>query len=131
MKAPRPFHAVLILLAAAAPALAGPQPLTAEQAIEIQHDQVREVTGTAPCHRESRSGDIVVCGRRRSDPERLRLPVEPVEGEREHLLPGELPRAEAGYDTCAIACPRGSGVDVVQAARTGSKILRHILGKDD
>ncbi|MEA3008718.1 MAG: hypothetical protein QOJ91_410 [Sphingomonadales bacterium] len=128
MSAPRPFCAALILLAAAAPALAGPQPLTAEQAIEIQRDQVRDATGTKPCHRESQSGDIVVCGRR-SDPERL--PVVPVEGEREHLLPGELPRAQAGYDTCAIACPRGSGVNVVQAVKTGSKILRHILGKDD
>jgi hypothetical protein len=112
-------------------ALAPEAPLTAERAIEIQHDTVRDTLGTAPCRRDLESGDIVICGRRGADPNRLPLPVEPLAGDREHLLPGELPRARSRYDTCAIACPRGSGIDVFKAVDTSIKIVRHILGKDD
>ena len=120
------------LLAGGAPALAGPQaPLTAERAIEIQREGVREATGTAPCRRDRADGDIVVCGRRGADRDRLPLPVEPLPGDREHLLPGELPRAQASLDTCVIACPRGPGIDVFRAVKIGSKIVRHVLGKDD
>ena len=134
MSAVRPAcAAALLLLAAPVPAIAfGPQPsLTAEQAIEIQRDTVREAVGTAPCRREVAGGDIVVCGRRGPDPNRPPLPFERLDGDREHLLPGELPRAQSSYDTCAIACPRGSGIDVVKAVGTSIKIVRHILGKDD
>jgi hypothetical protein len=125
--------AAAFLLAAPVPAFAfGPQPsLTAEQAIEVQRDTVREAVGTAPCSRGRDRGDIVVCGRRGPDPNRPPLPFEPLDGDREHLLPGELPRAKASYDTCAIACPRGSGIDVFKAVDTSVKIVRHILGKDD
>jgi hypothetical protein len=125
--------AAAVLLAGPVPAFAfGPQPsLTAEQAIEIQRDTVRETLGTASCSRGRENGDIVVCGRRGPDPSRLPLPVERLEGDREHLLPGELPRAQSSYDTCVIACPRGSGINVVRAVGTTVKIFRHILGKDD
>jgi len=121
-----------LLLVASAPALAGPQaPLTAEEAIEIQKDGVREATGTKPCARGSANGDIIVCGRRGADPNRLPLPVEPLPGDREHLLPGELPRAQASYDTCAIGCRRGPGINAFRALDTTVKIVRHILGEDD
>lgn len=125
--------AAAILLAAPVPAIAfGPEPsLTAEQAIEIQRDSVRETIGTAPCSRAREKGDIVVCGRRGPDPGRLPLPVERLEGDREHLMPGELPRAQSSYDSCVIACARGSGIDVFKAVGTSIKIVRHILGKDD
>jgi hypothetical protein len=124
--------AAALLLAAAAPALAGPRaPLTAEQAIEIQQEGVRQATGTAPCARDRAEGDIVVCGRRGPDPNRLPLPVQPLPGEREHLLPGELPRAQASYDTCAIACPRGGGINLLLVFKAAPKIVRHLLGEDD
>lgn len=132
MRALRPFRFVL-LLAAPAPAfaLAPETSLTAERAIEIQQDSVRGAVGTLPCRRDGASGDIVVCARRGPDPNRIPLPDERVAGAPENLLPGELPRAQSSYDTCAIACPRGSGIDVFKAIDTSIKIVRHILGKDD
>jgi hypothetical protein len=132
MKSLRPACA-LLLLAAPAPAfaLAPETPLTAERAVEIQRDSVREAVGTLPCRRDGASGDIVVCARRGPDPNRIPLPDERVPGERGNLLPGELPRAQSSYDTCAIACPRGAGIDVFKAIGTSIKIVRHILGKDD
>ena len=126
--------ALLVLpLAAAAPALAlAPEtPLTAEQAIEIQHHSVREATGTAPCPRDAAAGDIVVCGRRGADPNRLPLPVERIAGEPENLLPGELPRAQASFDTCLFGCQQPVSVNLIWLARTAPGIVRHILGKDD
>lgn len=123
---------MLLLLAVPAPALSGPgMPLTAEEAIEIQQDGVREAIGTKPCARDSSNGDIVVCGRRGADPNRLPLPGERIAGERENLLPGELPRAQASYDTCAIGCMRGPGIDAFKAVDTTIKIVRHVLGEDD
>ena len=134
MTGPRACWAAVALLAApaASPAFAvAPEaPITAERAIEAQRDKVREVVGTLPCRGDMES-DIVVCGRRGRDPDRVPLPDERLPGERESLLPGELPRAQSAYDTCAIACPRGAGVDVFKAIGTGIKIVRHILGKDD
>ena len=119
-------------MAAPAAALAGPgTPLTAEEAIEIQRDQVREATGTAPCARGSADGDIIVCGRRGADPNRLPLPVERLPGAREHLLPGELPRAQSRYDTCVIACPKGGGINLLLLVRAAPEIVRHVLGDDD
>jgi hypothetical protein len=129
-----PRAAIVLLAAAAEPAfaLAPEGSLTAEQAIEAQQDTVREAVGTSPCPRGRDSGDIVVCGRRGPDPSRLPLPVERLPGERENLLPGELPRAQASYDTCVIACqPTGIRFDVFRAVRVGSKIVRHVLGQDD
>ena len=118
--------------AAPAFALAPETALTAEQAMEIQRDGVREAVGTASCARDRESGDIVVCGRRGPDPYRLPLPVERLPGERENLLPGELPRAQASFSTCVIGCqPSGIVVDPFRVIRVGSKIVRHILGKDD
>ena len=119
-----------LLLAAAAPALAGPQPpLTAEEAIEIQQDGVREATGTAPCPRDAGTGDIIVCGRRGPDPNRLPLPVKPGAGE--NLLPGELPRAQTGYDTCMFGCQRPVTITDEDVRKYGGRLLRHLLGKDD
>jgi hypothetical protein len=133
MRAPRAaVVAALAFAAAPAFALAPETALTAERAIEIQRDTVREAVGTASCARDRESGDIVVCGRRGPDPNRLPLPVERLPGEREHLLPGELPRAQASFSTCVIACqPTGIRVDVIRAIGVGSKIVRHVLGKDD
>jgi hypothetical protein len=122
--------AVALLLAAAGPALAGPR-LTAEQAIEAQQDGVRKATGTAPCPREASAGDIIVCGRRGPDPNRLPLPVEPEPGEREHLLPGELPRAQTGYDTCLFGCQHPVTITDKDVRKYGGRLLRHVLGKDD
>jgi hypothetical protein len=124
--------AALAPVLAAPPAFAAPEaPLTAERAIEIERDSVREAVGTAPCRRDRETGDIVVCGRRGPDPNRPPLPFERLAGDRENLLPGELPRAQAGFDTCAIGCRRGSGIDVLKAVDTSIKIVRHILDKDD
>lgn len=132
----RTSHAAFALLAAAAAgpafALAPETGLTAEQAIEAQRDGVREAVGTASCQRDRETGDIVVCGRRGPDPNRLPLPVQRLPGDRENLLPGELPRAEASFSTCVIGCqPTGLRVDVIQTIKVGTKIVRHILGKDD
>lgn len=119
-------------LGAAGPAFAAPEEsLTAERALEIQQDGVREAVGTAPCRRDRETGDIVVCGRRGPDPDRLPFPVERLPGDREHLLFGELPRAQPSYDTCVIGCRRGAGIDVFKAVDTSIKIVRHVLGKDD
>ncbi|HEX8262197.1 MAG TPA: hypothetical protein VF547_04925, partial [Allosphingosinicella sp.] len=106
-------------------------PLTAEQAVEAQQDQVRQAVGTAPCARDSGAGDIVVCGRRGPDPNRLPLPVEPAPGERVRMLPGELPRAQTAYDTCLFGCPRPVTITDEDVRKYGGRILRHILGKDD
>jgi len=119
-------------LGTAAPAFAlAPEPaLTAEKAIDIQQRGVREAVGTAPCPRDRENGDIVVCGRRGAD--RLPLPVERLPGERGEPLPGEMPRAEAGFSTCVVGCqPTGFRVDVIRTVIVGTKIVRHILGKDD
>ena len=132
----RACHAAIALSAAVAAgpafALAPETALTAEQAIETQLAGVREAVGTAPCPRDRESGDIVVCGRRGPDPDRLPLPVERLPGQRETLLPGELPRAQASFSTCVIGCqPSGFRVDVIRAVTVGAKIVRHVLGKDD
>jgi hypothetical protein len=119
------------LLAAAAPATAQ-APLTAERAIEVQQGGLREAVGTAPCPRDANGEDIIVCGRRGADPNRLPLPVERLPGEREHLLPGELPRAQANFSTCVIACqPQGIQVNPILVFKVGRKIVQHILGEDD
>jgi hypothetical protein len=126
--------AAALFLGTAGPALAlAPETsLTAEQAIEVQRDGVRQAVGTLPCVRDPGTGDIVVCGRRGTDPDRLPLPVERLPGEREHLLPGELPRAQPSYNTCVIGCqPSGFRVNPFQVIMVGSKIVRHVLGKDD
>jgi hypothetical protein len=124
--------AAALLLAAAGPALAGPEPaLTAERAFEVERDGVREATGTEPCPRGRAAGDIVVCGRRGPDPSRLPLPVEPASGEREHLLPGELPRAQTGYDTCMFGCQHPVTITDKDVRKYGGRIVRHLLGKDD
>jgi hypothetical protein len=133
MSGSRARRAAFALLLAAAPApafaLAPEAPLTAEQAVEIQRQGLREAVGTAPCDREAVGGDIVVCGRR--------TPYQPMEweklpGQRENFLPGEPPRAQAGFDTCVIACqPSGIRFDVIHTVKVGTKIVRHILGKDD
>ena len=136
MAKPRSAITAAVLLAAAgagpAFALAPETALTAEQAVEIQRNGVREAVGTASCARDRETGDIVVCGRRGPDPNRLPLPVERLPGEREHLLPGELPRAQASYNTCVIGCqPSGIAVDPFRVIKVGAKIVRHVLGKDD
>jgi hypothetical protein len=111
----------------AAPLQAGP-PSSAEEALAHQQAGLQRSLGL-DCDRSD--GDIVVCGRRGADPNRLLLPVQPLPGDREHLLPGDLPRAQASYNTCVIACPRGSGINLLLVFKAAPKIVRHILGEDD
>ena len=123
----------LLTAFAAAPALAlAPEaPLTAERAIEVQQDSVREAVGTLPCRRDEAGGDIVVCGRRGPDPNRVPFPDQRLPGEPENLLPGELPRARTSYNSCMIACPQPVTITDKDVRKYGGRILRHILGKDD
>jgi hypothetical protein len=124
--------AALAAVFAAAPAFALEAPLTAEQAVEVEQAGVRDAVGTAPCPRDRDTGDIIVCGRRGADPNRLPLPAERLPGEREHLLPGEIPRAQASFNTCVIGCqPSGIMVNPFQVIMVGSKIVRHVLHKDE
>lgn len=122
-----------LLAAAATPAfaLAPETPVTAERAIEIQKDAVREAVGTLPCRRDGDSGDIVVCGRRGPDPDRPPLPFERIPGEPENLLPGELPRAQTSYNTCMFGCQQPVTITDKDVRKYGGRILRHILGRDD
>jgi hypothetical protein len=115
-------------LAGAAPATAAP--LTAEQAAERQRDGLRQAVGTAPCARGG-AGDIVVCGRRGPDPNRVPFPDQRAPGEPENLLPGELPRARTGYDTCEFGCQQPVTITDKDVRKYGGRILRHVLGKDD
>lgn len=125
--------AIALLAAAAAPALAvAPETsLTAERAIEIQKDMVRDTVGTLPCRRDGAGGDIVVCGRRGPDPNRVPFPDQRTPGEPENLLPGELPRAQASFSTCEFGCPQPVTITDKDVRKYGGRILRHILGKDD
>jgi hypothetical protein len=135
VKAPLASRAAIVLLAAfapaAAPALAPEASLTAERAIEIQKDSVRDTVGTLPCRRDGASGDIVVCGRRGPDPDRAPFPDHRAPGEPENLLPGELPRAQASFSTCEFGCPQPVTITDKDVRKYGGRILRHILGKDD
>jgi hypothetical protein len=106
-------------------------PLTAEQAAERQQDGVREAVGTKPCPRGAGAGDIVVCGRRGPDPNRVPFPDQRAPGEPENLLPGELPRAQLSFSTCAFGCQQPVTVTDKDVRKYGGRILRHILGKDD
>lgn len=124
----RPLAACALILAGAAPARAAP--LTAEQAAERQRDGIRQAVGTAPCARGA-VGDIVVCGRRGPDPNRIPFPDQRSEGEPENLLPGELPRAQTTYGTCEFGCPQPVTITDKDVRKYGGRILRHVLGKDD
>lgn len=123
----------LLAAFAASPAfaLAPEAAITAERAIETQKDTVRETVGTLPCRRDGEGGDIVVCGRRGADPNRVPFPDQRLPGEPENLLPGELPRARTSYNTCMIACPQPVMITDKDVRKYGGRILRHILGKDD
>lgn len=134
MTAPGARRSAIVLLAAfaAAPALAlAPAAVTAEQAAERQQDSVRQAVGTASCARGAASGDIVVCGRRGADPNRVPFPDQRSEGEPENLLPGELPRALTAYGSCEFGCPQPVTITDRDVRKYGGRILRHILGKDD
>ena len=119
------------VVAAPAGAFAPETPITAERAVEVQRDSVREVVGTLPCRRDGAGGDIVVCGRRGPDPNRVPFPDQRLPGEPENLLPGELPRARTSFNTCMIACPQPVTITDKDVRKYGGRILRHILGKDD
>lgn len=124
--------APLALLAFAAPvsALAPEASVTAEQAIEKQKDGVRGAVGTLPCPRDGDGGDIVVCGRRGPDRNRVPFPDQRAPGEPENLLPGELPRAQSSFSTCEFGCPSPVTITDKDVRKYGGRILRHILGKD-
>jgi hypothetical protein len=106
-------------------------PLTAEQAAERQHAEVRRAVGTEPCPRGGGAGDIIVCGRRGPDPNRIPFPDQRSEGEPENLLPGELPRAVTSFSTCEFGCQQPVTITDRDVRKYGGRILRHILGKDD
>jgi hypothetical protein len=129
----RACAALALLASAAAPAfaLAPETSLTAERAIEVQKDGVRETVGTLPCRRDGAGGDIIVCGRRGPDPNRPPMPFERLPGEPENLLPGELPRARTSYNTCMFGCPQPVTITDKDVRKYGGRILRHVLGKDD
>ncbi|HEX9966271.1 MAG TPA: hypothetical protein VGB04_14945 [Allosphingosinicella sp.] len=129
----RSFPAILVLAAAAAPAfaLAPEAAVTAERAIETQKDSVRETVGTLPCRRDGAGGDIVVCGRRGPDPNRIPFPQQRAPGEPENLLPGELPRAQPSFNTCMFGCQQPVTITDKDVRKYGGRILRHILGKAD
>jgi hypothetical protein len=117
--------------AAPASAVAPEASLTAERAIEIHKDMVRETVGTLPCRRDGESGDIVVCGRRGPDPNRVPFPDQRTPGVPENLLPGELPRGQASFSTCEFGCQQPVTITDKDVRKYGGRILRHILGKDD
>lgn len=134
IRSPGPRTAIALLAAfaaAPAPAFAPEASMTAERAIEIQRDKVRDSVGTLPCRRDGAGGDIVVCGRRGPDPNRVPFPDQRNPGEPENLLPGELPRAQPSFDTCEFGCPDPVTVTDKDVRKYGGRILRHILGKDD
>jgi hypothetical protein len=122
----------LLCAVAAAPAaaLAPEAPVTAERVLEIQKDSVREVVGTLPCRRDGAVGEIVICGRRGPDSNRVPFPDQRTPGAPENLLPGELPRAQASFSTCEFGCPQPVTVTDKDVRKYGGRILRKVLGKD-
>jgi hypothetical protein len=123
---------------AAAQPGAAPAP-SAEQAIETQHRRLQAATGTAPCPTDAAPDEILVCGRRGGDPDRLPFPDERVPGGRVALLPGEPPsgtaalRATAG-SPCTTVGPNqhcGGGLPVVGILTTLAKIGKHLLDGGD
>jgi len=150
----RTTGALLALAAAAAPAPAAAQPavnpsaanpsaaapsLTAEEAIDVQHRRLQTATGTAPCKRDSPADEILVCGRRGPNPNRVPFPEERLPGERVALLPGEPPSAMAALrataaSSCSTVGPNqhcAGGLPVVGMLTTLAKIGLHLLGRDD
>ena len=126
----RAFAAILALAAAAAPASAFAPEVTAESAVETQKDSVRETVGTLPCRRDWAGGDIVVCGRRGRNPNRVPFPDQRVAGEPENLLPGELPRGQPSFNSCMIGCQQPVTITDKQVRKYGGRILRKVLGRD-
>jgi hypothetical protein len=138
-----------VAAAAAAPAPAAAQPasnpsgaapsVTAEEAIDVQHRRLQAATGTAPCERDSPADEILVCGRRGPDPNRVPFPEERLPGERVALLPGEPPSALAALRStagspCSTVGPSqhcSAGLPVVGVLTTLFKIGKHLLGGDD
>ena len=106
-----------------------PPALTAEAAIRNQRRLVAEATGI-DCRDPARD-EIVVCGRRGPDPNRIPFPDQRAPGEPENLLPGELPRARTSFNSCMIACQQPVTITDKDVRKYGGRILRHILGKDD
>ena len=129
----RRFAIALLSASAAAPAfaLAPETSLSAERAIEVQKDSVREAVGTLPCRRDGAGADIVVCGRRGPDRNRVPFPGQRLPGEPENLLPGELPSAQDSFSTCEFGCPQPVTITDKDVRKYGGRILRHVLGKDD
>jgi hypothetical protein len=122
----------LLLLAAfaaiPAPALAAPDsPLTAEQALE-KYREAFPTTREIDCPRaEEGEEQVVVCGRRGPDPNRLTAYGPPLEPEPGARVAGE-PLSDMGG--CIQRCHAGVSVNVFAVARTAVKIVRHILDPD-
>ncbi|HEX8125315.1 MAG TPA: hypothetical protein VF548_07020 [Allosphingosinicella sp.] len=116
---------IVAALAAAAPAA---PPLSAEEALARQQSSLRAGLGL-DCDRGG--ADIVVCGRRGPNPNRVPFPDQRTPGEPENHLPGELPRAQASFSTCEFGCLQPVTITDKDVRKYGGRILRHILGKDD
>lgn len=116
-----------------------PGPLTAEAAIDAQRGRLQTATGTAPCPRATSADEILVCGRRGVDPNRVPVPDDRVPGERVALLRGEPPSpggalAATAQSPCSAvgrAQHCAGGLPVVGVLTTLFKIGKHLLGGDD
>jgi hypothetical protein len=112
----------------AAPALAQPPaPLTAEQAIANQKDQL-QASMNLDCRREE--GEIVVCGRGGPDPNRLPFPDERLPGDRDGLGPTTVGALNAGSTRCSTVGPNqqcGGGLDVFAVGIFLFKLGKHLV----
>ena len=114
----------MIGILACGPALA--EPLTAEQAIETYRATFEPVSALE-CPKPTDEEEIVVCGRRPGQADPNRLPIVPPRdaGAR---IPGE-PATMAAF-SCLHSCPQPLKVNLIQAAKVGRKVIRHILDPD-
>jgi hypothetical protein len=127
--------AAFLIALAAAPAFA--EPLTAEEAIARQKEQLRDALGL-DCDRSGQGEDIVVCGRSGPDPNRVPFPDQRLPGERVRLGPSEAPSGlaglEAGQSPCSTVGPNqrcSGGLDVFRVVGVLAKIAKHLIDPEE
>jgi hypothetical protein len=119
----------VLATAAASPAMA--EPLTAEQAIQKQRENLVRGAGLE-CPRDG--NDVVVCGRR----EREVLPFDRT-GEPTNRMPGETMSTRQALDntrlsTCTTTGPNqscGGGLPVLQILFTALKVAKHLIDPEE